>query len=210
MRKLISEYVPTEADKQFLDSLKDSIWGNIQSKSMIAPGIATVSTPSHGGFVLSDEKVDQLPPSYNRESYYEEDCEWAQVVAAFPEDFGLRTRRDAFLALKSQGEVEFVKAHPEVCYNFNQLRDDAGVFRAEFGENFTTSTFMSGGLSGQITQQYRRISDRAELVARFPPKYDVYDMPRDKGEGISREAIESIEGIEILEAPPITPSVDID
>jgi hypothetical protein len=79
-------------------------WGSVQDVYVIADGIEFISTASHGGFRLSDERVAQLP-SCMRENgspyhdggakFWEEDCEAAFVVLAFPAFFESRQLENA-------------------------------------------------------------------------------------------------------------------
>lgn len=65
-------------------------WGKPDHIKVKAPGIVWYSTPSHGGFWLSPERVDQLPPAlaavkpWAGPGWYEEDCDWSIVALAFP------------------------------------------------------------------------------------------------------------------------------
>lgn len=79
-----------------------SVWGAIQDKREIAPGITLVRTASHGGFILSPERNaqvrEQFPdfrPFGGHERSYEEDRDWAIVVATFPDHF---ESREVYLA----------------------------------------------------------------------------------------------------------------
>lgn len=65
-------------------------WGFAQSVRELEPGIVWVSTPSHGGFRLTDT-LNRKIPNYLREGstmreagWYEEDCDAAIVMAVFP------------------------------------------------------------------------------------------------------------------------------
>lgn len=61
-----------------------SIWGAIISADQILAGIWHVSTASHGGIILSDERQAAMPPILRRdEVYYEEDVNWSLVYIAF-------------------------------------------------------------------------------------------------------------------------------
>lgn len=70
-------------------------WGNIDEAAEIAPGWWSVNTPSHGGFVLSAERLAAIPAahlaaSFGRQGergYFEEDCDWCIVAEAFPEEW---------------------------------------------------------------------------------------------------------------------------
>lgn len=70
--------------------LQSSPWGKPDFQKEIAPGIISLSTPGHGGYWLSKEMRAQMPETLRRktpfagEGWYEEDCDWAIVVLAFP------------------------------------------------------------------------------------------------------------------------------
>ena len=65
-------------------------WGPSQSTERIADGVFWYSTASHGGFFLSQERRRAMPEPYRSAKpfagagWYEEDCDWAVVVCAFP------------------------------------------------------------------------------------------------------------------------------
>ena len=62
-------------------------WGTADSVTVIAPGIAGVGTPSHGGYKLSPERNKAIPAALrNSNAWYEEDCEAYIVGWAFPTD----------------------------------------------------------------------------------------------------------------------------
>ena len=66
-----------------------SPWGTIDAAQLLADGIVSVQTPSHGGIWLSSARLAQMPPDQrSSDGWYEEDCE-----AAFP----LRRFRDEVL-----------------------------------------------------------------------------------------------------------------
>ena len=71
-------------------------WGMSDTCSPIADGITFYGTPSHGGLLVSAERVAKMHAdlaciSGHRSQcggrWFEEDCEFAAVVAAFPEEF---------------------------------------------------------------------------------------------------------------------------
>lgn len=69
-------------------------WGESQHEERIAEGIAMVSTAGHGGILLSQERLAEMPaslrsqPTFNPypRKWFEEDCEIALVILAFPEE----------------------------------------------------------------------------------------------------------------------------
>ena len=61
-------------------------------------GIVFVTTIGHGGFWLSDERLNEMPKELRKfgdssphhpswKGWFEEDCEWGAVALAFPEFF---------------------------------------------------------------------------------------------------------------------------
>lgn len=71
-----------------------SPWGPIQNVMVIASGICAVTTAGHGGIWVDSDKLKEMPGAlrvlqskYAPKGWYEEDCDWAIVVAAFPHLF---------------------------------------------------------------------------------------------------------------------------
>lgn len=70
-----------------------SPWGPIQSATVLAPGIVSVSTAGHGGIWLSPEREAQIPENvraiarqYAPSPWYEEDCDSAIVALWFADE----------------------------------------------------------------------------------------------------------------------------
>lgn len=63
-------------------------WGKSQSISVVAEGIQSISTASHGGIKLYRSRNAKVP-KYMRSpgGWYEEDCEFSIAVTVFPEEF---------------------------------------------------------------------------------------------------------------------------
>lgn len=73
-----------------------TIWGFSDYEKKYADGITFYSTPSHGGFHLSKERLSKINPAafeieiWGRDmaaGWFEEDCNWAFVALAYPEYF---------------------------------------------------------------------------------------------------------------------------
>jgi hypothetical protein len=67
-------------------------WGEIQFSEVVADGIAYHTTARHGGFVLSQERYEQMPEhlrncSYTKDQWFEQDCSAVAVYIAFPQFF---------------------------------------------------------------------------------------------------------------------------
>lgn len=66
----------------------ESIWGRVQTATEVIPGLWMVTTASHGGIILSDERQVAMPEALRLDApSYEEDCNWALPVLAFETEF---------------------------------------------------------------------------------------------------------------------------
>ena len=77
-----------------IDFVPPSPWGPAQSTTQIAPGIYWISTASHGGYYISQERLADMPQKYkqlvwikDRPNWFEEDCAWIAVVLTWPKLF---------------------------------------------------------------------------------------------------------------------------
>lgn len=76
-------------------------WGFSDTEREIANGITLVSTPSHGGYYLSQARQAELLarfPSFTTWAggpWYEEDCDWAVVAIVFPTAFPASAQANA-------------------------------------------------------------------------------------------------------------------
>lgn len=62
-------------------------WATPDTADERLPGIWHVTTPSHGGFVLSEERQAAMPASLRRDDlFYEEDVDWSLVMLAFADE----------------------------------------------------------------------------------------------------------------------------
>jgi hypothetical protein len=65
-----------------------TLWDAPQTAEQRLPGIWSVTTASHGGFVLSDERQGAMPEALRLEgAAYEEDVHWSRVILAFEAKF---------------------------------------------------------------------------------------------------------------------------
>jgi hypothetical protein len=65
-----------------------TLWGTPNMATERLPGVWWVTTPSHGGFVLSDERQAAMPEALRLDSvYYEADVNWSLVVIGFEAEF---------------------------------------------------------------------------------------------------------------------------
>lgn len=59
-------------------------WGPAETATERLPGVFQVTTPSHGGFILSEERQAAMPEALRLAgTAYEEDVDWSLVVIAF-------------------------------------------------------------------------------------------------------------------------------
>lgn len=104
-------------------ALSHTPWGATQHHRERFPGIHFVSTAGHGGVWLSPERRQAMPEPLRHVGtwaglpWYEEDCDWALVALAFPEDFDGYSLHHAIGTARSfhkdKFDVEaYLTAHP--------------------------------------------------------------------------------------------------
>lgn len=76
------------------------MWGQVNYATEIADGWWSVSTPSHGGHVLSRYRLMQMPESWRSTTYsgggqFEEDCDWCLPAVWFRNEFIHHARQNA-------------------------------------------------------------------------------------------------------------------
>lgn len=82
----------------------ESPWGSVDIAIHHAPDCDFCNTPSHGGFRVANGLLERVESVHGAgfkpwagRGWYEEDCDWAAVVAALPELF---SRKECFTALR--------------------------------------------------------------------------------------------------------------
>lgn len=108
----------------------DCMWGEIDFAVELVPGIWAVSTPSHGGLILSDQRQQAMPETLRLDgNQYEQDCNWALVYLAFESEFA---------ALPDPSEAERVRSAHDIAAHwqpdrytaFRAAREAAGITAA--------------------------------------------------------------------------------
>ena len=93
-----------------METYKRSPWGQIDNQYLIAEGILSVSTPSHGGLKLSADRQKQMPDFMRSDDgWYEEDCEWAKVFVVFQADILTYGEEYAVKAILSGQHIQCLK-----------------------------------------------------------------------------------------------------
>lgn len=88
-------------------------WGKAQTIDRVTDGILIVSTASHGGILLTPERLATMPNDMRRPLYleryapFEEDCDWCMPVLVFEAEFrafytkeGIKMADEIFSAAK--------------------------------------------------------------------------------------------------------------
>jgi len=162
-----------------------SPWGSIDNVERPAPGIARVTTPSHGGYKLTKERNAAVNPAWrDRGGWYEEDCEWAAVHITFPDVFpddqavARRVARDWMPDAYEQVTGE--KIEPGESY----IRDKQIFFDAHADDLITTSAIKSDTHPGMVEVD-ARIGGAGPYgrgpTERFLVQADKYDSLRRHG-----------------------------
>ena len=105
--------------------LTSSPWGRPDSQINIADGIASISTPSHGGIWLSQKRYDSLPKAlqcnpYGGSTFFEEDLE-AMIIIYYFDIEPVDQDYSYFNTEKYQSVYDYFTTNPN--------RESLGVFR---------------------------------------------------------------------------------
>lgn len=93
-----------------------SPWGAVQSTTVVADGIISVSTASHGGIKLDAEHQALMPEHWRKEGgWYEEDCNWCLPFIIFQADILTHGDECAVRTIRHSRHVEILKDwHPDL------------------------------------------------------------------------------------------------
>jgi hypothetical protein len=108
-------------------------WGTADHGKELAPGVVTLSTPGHGGFVLSPEMNAVIDPAWRSGGedsigFYEEHQMWAIVAHTFPDLFTGFERRCAERTLMQGMPDEWERLTSETIEPGASLERDRQIF----------------------------------------------------------------------------------
>ena len=93
-------------------------WGFSDGKEVLAEGIVSYSTPSHGGICLSSERQAQLPKGLDNFlhdlEWWEEDCDWVVPYIVFKNDIEKHGTAYKFIENLSTAYAIAKRYHPEI------------------------------------------------------------------------------------------------
>jgi len=120
-------------------------WGPVQTHHKIAEGVWSVSTAGHGGIILSDERIKELPSHYKSwtgtERYNEEDEDGRMVL----QYLGLLSLIEDPLELHvTQMDIDIGRENRKDCYGY------------QLNSYKYTDTSDKGWLGGPIVTAYKR------------------------------------------------------
>lgn len=183
--------------ERFKSALKPvgSPWGQIQEAEQIAPGIWSVSTASHGGFYLSQQRMAALPDHlkvnvYGQNCWFEEDVEVSLVLLGFAEEFANHPYygkwADTILESVEKYYPEAFKAHME--YKIARQGAENGSNEA-LAANDTTSieSLIDRSLANLPTREMLReaglkvLKSGPEWMSRNIRSFRYYDVTFAKG-----------------------------
>jgi len=106
-------------------------WGQSEGATVyVENGIYFHSTPGHGGFKVFAKLNREIPEPYrNADGWYEEDCEYAKVVASLPAYFTDREVRLAKKALVNYFPDEYEAVTGEVIPEGQSISKDERLFK---------------------------------------------------------------------------------
>ena len=198
-----------------------TIWGAPQTAEQLLPGVWHVTTSSHGGFVLSDERQAAMPDALRLETTsYEEDVDWSLVVYAFASELRRTTRPGA--ALLTENARQSVRVwHPDrfTAYTGETVPEAASpvlrrraAYRAVIGEYVSTSAYgewadwVPAGKVGIVARMVASVD--ANGFARYTgePIHGLVDQARYAARG-EVETFAALGAVRVASTAPITKEV---
>ena len=86
-------------------------WGPSQEQRTIAPGLVSVSTASHGGYHVSEDRwqeIERIFPAFKSwagRGWLEEDCDWAIAALVWPDQFDAQAIFNALRTARSRSDA---------------------------------------------------------------------------------------------------------
>lgn len=142
-------------------------WGKSHQVQHIVQGINFYSTPSHGGYHVSPTMLRKMPlVLLNADGWYEEDCEWAKVVLAFPKFFPDKVWAEAKSTLRAWFPDIYEALFQEVISPGNSLVKDDRSFLEKHKDDFIAiAAWLFEG--GQVKVLAARGGDRSREMKYF-------------------------------------------
>lgn len=137
-------------------------WGRPHGHRVIAPGIVSYSTGSHGGVHLSAERIAQMPEAlsgittFAEPGWYEEDVDVNLVIVAFPEFFNpfiIWCACNSIATYPPHAGAAFYLQSPEGAH----VQAIADRFQKEQAHLYRTSSMLTSGKGWTV--DFVRISD---------------------------------------------------
>lgn len=154
-------------------------WGRPDFVREIVPGIIKVSCPSHGGTLVTPERLAQMPEAFRLDAdpdgaWYEEDCAANLVILAFPE---------AYPPSAIWHAVNFIRAGDMFPKAKAFVESDAGVdlqqrhkrFTEENGDLYSPGSMSTVGHGWSVL--FTRISDGREACAVNLTHEEAFSQP---------------------------------
>lgn len=199
----------------------ETIWGVPDTINQVLPGVWHVKTPSHGGYVLSDERQASMPEALRRDDpYYEEDVDWSLVMLGFALEF--RRLPIAGMGLQVENARRSVRAwHPlrysaftgeEVPPSESHVLRRRAAYQVVIGQYASTSAFGDWAdwvPKGMVGITFRKVDSVDALgFARYTgePIHGLVDQERYAERG-DVETFDSLAATRVESTAPITKQV---
>ncbi len=151
-------------------------WGVIDGATQYDEGIVSVFTPSHGGFILTQERNIAVHPAWaNKNCQYEEDSAWAVVAHTFPNAFTTMEKEYADKTLRSTypDEYETVTGKKVDISESHELKRRKA--EADNQGKLVTISAINDGDAVRVTATLN--GDRSGEARTFMVPKDEYKMP---------------------------------
>lgn len=158
-------------------------WGKADHVDLVAPGITSVSTPSHGGYHLDPVRMSAVHARFPHFAtfaggpWFEEDCDWAVVALTFPELFDTEQLRAAVKTARRYSKDSDSSWASVVKWLDENLEGQSLETRIKVWERENAENWQSGSMGTPRDNRYAniiwfvnftRIGDGAQRQVHMP------------------------------------------
>jgi hypothetical protein len=136
---------------------KNTPWGKPQTCDLLAEGIWSITTSSHGGIKLDRDRNAKVPEGARRPSgWYEEDCDWVIVALVYPDLYSEQSRKRAKDIAKNYLPAEYTAITGETL-----TAEDSVKLRREAFDRANFEKFVARAAWGLPDKMVRVLARRA-------------------------------------------------
>ncbi len=184
-------------------------WGQAQYVYKYGTGINCYGCAGHGGFKVSEGLLQKMPESLRKigsQGWFEEDCEWAAVAIAFPENFSQNEIDSAISSMKNYYPKQWEEVSGEIIPEGESYAKDKILFSERNQNNYVSVSCSSVREDGTVEVKMNRKSDNDTIYVtmqkeEYSKRWDgkngcvLFDAEKDAGHVLKTEVRASLDDV---------------